>query len=136
MARAVLRCSAHEAAARERPPGTPEILDRIDAWVEDGVLNGERLRGPDFAVASRASALVDYILELQPDLQGAGPARRCSSRSSSRSDAARWSSVLAAVLPSPASTREPRAYGVGAAAGARARSSVTGPPRRRGPSGC
>ena len=29
-----------------------EILDRVDAWIAEGVLNGEQLRSPDFAVAS------------------------------------------------------------------------------------
>jgi glutathione S-transferase len=50
---------------RER---TPEILDRVDAWVEEGVLNGEELRSPDFAVAS-SLAIVEYILALQPELR-------------------------------------------------------------------
>jgi glutathione S-transferase len=45
-----------------------EILDRVDAWIEEGVLNGAELRGPDFAVAS-SLALVEYIVALQPELQ-------------------------------------------------------------------
>ena len=40
----------------------------MDAWIDDGVLNGEELRSPDFAVAS-SLALVEYIRELQPELQ-------------------------------------------------------------------
>ena len=47
---------------------TGEILDRVDAWIDEGVLNGEELRSPDFAVAS-SLALVEYILDLQPELQ-------------------------------------------------------------------
>jgi hypothetical protein len=47
---------------------TGEILDRVDAWVAEGVLNGEQLRSPDLAVAS-SLALVEYILELQPELR-------------------------------------------------------------------
>jgi glutathione S-transferase len=47
---------------------TGEILDRVDAWIEEGVLNGEQLRSPDFAVAS-SLALVEYIVALQPELQ-------------------------------------------------------------------
>ena len=43
---------------RER---TGEILDRVDAWIADGVLNGEQLHSADFAVAS-SLALVEYIL--------------------------------------------------------------------------
>jgi glutathione S-transferase len=50
---------------RER---TGEILDRVDAWIGEGVLNGEELRSPDFAVAS-SLALVEYIVALQPELQ-------------------------------------------------------------------
>lgn len=50
---------------RER---TGEILDRVDAWIAEGVLNGERLQSPDFAVAS-SLALVEYIVALQPELQ-------------------------------------------------------------------
>jgi len=47
---------------------TGEILDCVDAWIEDGVLNGDELRSPDFAVAS-SLALVEYIVALQPELQ-------------------------------------------------------------------
>ena len=69
VARAVLMVfrvtEEQERADRER---TGEILDRADAWVEAGVLNGEQLRSPVFAVAS-SLALVDYILALQPDLR-------------------------------------------------------------------
>jgi glutathione S-transferase len=50
---------------RER---TGEILDRVDAWIEAGVLNGDELRSPDYAVAS-SLALAEYVLELQPDLR-------------------------------------------------------------------
>lgn len=47
---------------------TGEILDRVDAWIGEGVLNGEELRSPDFAVAS-SLALVEYIVALQPELR-------------------------------------------------------------------
>ena len=50
---------------RER---TGEILDQVDAWIEAGVLNGDELRSPDYAVAS-SLALVEYILALQPALR-------------------------------------------------------------------
>ena len=50
---------------RER---TGEILDQVDAWIADGVLNGDELRSPDLAVAS-SLALVEYIVALQPELQ-------------------------------------------------------------------
>jgi glutathione S-transferase len=45
-----------------------EMLDQVDAWIAEGVLNGERLHAADFAVAS-SLALVEYILALQPELQ-------------------------------------------------------------------
>jgi hypothetical protein len=47
---------------------TGEILDRVDAWIEEGVLNGAELRSPDFAVAS-SLALLEYIVALQPELR-------------------------------------------------------------------
>jgi glutathione S-transferase len=47
---------------------TGEILDRVDGWIADGVLNGEELRSPDFAVAS-SLALAEYIVALQPELR-------------------------------------------------------------------
>jgi len=50
---------------RER---TGEMLDRVDAWIAEGVLNGEALHCADFSVAS-SLALVEYILALQPELQ-------------------------------------------------------------------
>ena len=50
---------------RER---TGELLDRVDTWIADGVLNGDELRSPDFAVAS-SLALVEYIVALQPELR-------------------------------------------------------------------
>jgi hypothetical protein len=52
-------------ADRER---TGEILDQVDAWIAEGVLNGDQLHSADFAVAS-SLALVEYILALQPELR-------------------------------------------------------------------
>jgi glutathione S-transferase len=63
-----------------------EILDRVDAWIEEGVLNGEQLRSPDFAVAS-SLALVEYIVALQPELRRR-PAMTLIERVFSRSAAA------------------------------------------------
>jgi glutathione S-transferase len=53
---------------REDRERTGEILDRVDAWIAEGVLNGEELRSPDYAIAP-SLALVEYILELQPELR-------------------------------------------------------------------
>jgi hypothetical protein len=58
----------------------------VDAWIGEGVLNGEELRSPDFAVAS-SLALVEYIVALQPELQRR-PAIKLLDRVFSRSAAA------------------------------------------------
>jgi glutathione S-transferase len=47
---------------------TGEILDQVDAWIGDGVLNGDELRSPDLAIAS-SLALVEYVVALQPELR-------------------------------------------------------------------
>jgi glutathione S-transferase len=72
---------------REDRERTGEILDRVDAWIEKGVLNGDELRSPDFAVASNL-ALVEYILTLQPELRRR-PSMALVERVFSYSDAAR-----------------------------------------------
>ena len=69
VARAVLVVfRASKDRQREDRERTGEILDRVDAWIGEGVLNGEELRSPDFAVAS-SLALVEYIVALRPELQ-------------------------------------------------------------------
>ena len=69
IARAVLVVFwATKAQLRDDRERTGEILDRVDAWIEEGVLNGEELRSPDFAVAS-SLALAEYIVALQPELR-------------------------------------------------------------------
>jgi hypothetical protein len=69
VARAVLMVfGATKGRQRDDAARTAEILDQVDAWIEAGVLNGEELRSPDFAVAS-SLALVEYILALQPELR-------------------------------------------------------------------
>jgi len=47
---------------------TGEILDQVDEWIAEGVLNGDELRSPDYAIAS-SLALAEYVLELRPELQ-------------------------------------------------------------------
>ena len=69
VARAVLMVfGATKERRRDDRARTGEILDRVDAWIEEGVLGGEELRSPDFAVAS-SLALVEYIVALQPELR-------------------------------------------------------------------
>ena len=59
---------AYKRQQRDDRKRTGEILDKVDAWIDEGVLNGEQLRSPDFAVAS-SLALVEYIVALKPELQ-------------------------------------------------------------------
>jgi glutathione S-transferase len=59
---------AYKQQQRDDRKRTGEILDQVDAWIDEGVLNGEQLRSPDFAVAS-SLALVEYIVALKPELQ-------------------------------------------------------------------
>jgi glutathione S-transferase len=53
---------------REDRERTGELLDQVDAWIADGVLGGDELRSPDFAIAS-SLALVEYIVALQRELR-------------------------------------------------------------------
>jgi glutathione S-transferase len=46
----------------------PTMLDRIDAWVAEGVLNGERLWVADYMIAP-SLALLDYRLDLRDELR-------------------------------------------------------------------
>ena len=88
VARAVLTAfRASKEQLRDDRERTGEILDRVDAWIGEGVLNGEQLRGPDFAVAS-SLALVEYIVALQPELRRR-PLMELIERVFSRSGAAR-----------------------------------------------
>jgi glutathione S-transferase len=59
---------AYKRQQRDDRERTGEILDQVDAWIGEGVLNGEQLRSPDFAVAS-SLALAEYIVALKPELQ-------------------------------------------------------------------
>jgi glutathione S-transferase len=45
-----------------------EMLDRVDAWIADGVLNGERPTSADFLIAP-SLALVDYRLDVRDELR-------------------------------------------------------------------
>ena len=46
----------------------PSLLDRIDAWIEGGVLNGERLYPADYVIAPSV-ALLMYPRDLRPDIE-------------------------------------------------------------------
>jgi glutathione S-transferase len=45
----------------------PSMLDRIDAWIADGTLNGEQLYAADYVIAP-SLALLWYVRDLQPEL--------------------------------------------------------------------
>ena len=46
----------------------PSMLDRIDAWIEGGVLNGEQLNAADFMIVT-SLALLCYRPDLRPELE-------------------------------------------------------------------
>jgi glutathione S-transferase len=46
----------------------PAMLDRIDAWIADGVLNGEQLNAADYMIAP-SLALLSYVVALRPELE-------------------------------------------------------------------
>ena len=46
-----------------------EMLDRVDALIADGVLNGERLTCADFQIAP-SLALIEYRLDVRDQLRG------------------------------------------------------------------
>jgi hypothetical protein len=45
------------------------MLDRIDAWIGDGILGGERLNAADFMVAP-SLALILYRPDVEPMFEG------------------------------------------------------------------
>jgi glutathione S-transferase len=55
----------------ERDPAAelPALLDRIDAWIADGVLGGEHLNAADFMVAP-SLALILYRPDIMPTFEG------------------------------------------------------------------
>jgi hypothetical protein len=44
------------------------MLDRIDGWIADGVLNGSALYAADFMIAP-SLALIGYRRDLRPELE-------------------------------------------------------------------
>ena len=46
----------------------PSMLDRIDAWIEGGVLIGEQLNAADFMIVT-SLALLCYRPDLRPELE-------------------------------------------------------------------
>ena len=65
--RAVPRASPHN--ERELIAAVPALLDRVDAWIEEGVLCGQELNAADFAITP-SLALLSYRPELGEELSG------------------------------------------------------------------
>ena len=59
---------AGKGAERDMLDALPAELDRIDAWVEAGVLNGDQLYAADFMIAP-SLALLLYRRDLQPEIE-------------------------------------------------------------------
>jgi glutathione S-transferase len=57
------------AAERDPVAELPEMLDRIDAWIADGVLGGAQLNAADFMVAP-SLALILYRSDVMPVFEG------------------------------------------------------------------
>jgi glutathione S-transferase len=64
-----LAFAAGGAAERELLADLPAMLDRIDAWIADGVLGGAQLNAADFMVAP-SLALMLYSPDIPPLLEG------------------------------------------------------------------
>ena len=47
----------------------PRVVDRVDAWIEQGVLNGPNLNTADFQIAP-SIALLAYRSDLQRGIEG------------------------------------------------------------------
>jgi glutathione S-transferase len=56
-----------DAATADLRTRLPAMLDRIDAWIAHGTLNGEQLYAADYAVAP-SLALLWYVRDLRPEL--------------------------------------------------------------------
>jgi hypothetical protein len=48
--------------------GLPAMLDRIDGWIDTGVLNGDELNAADFMIAP-SLALMTYSRDLQDEIE-------------------------------------------------------------------
>jgi glutathione S-transferase len=66
VARFAFAANAH--SERELLAALPTMLDRIDAWIESGVLNGEELYAADFMIVT-SLALLCYRPDLRPELE-------------------------------------------------------------------
>jgi glutathione S-transferase len=58
---------ANPDSEREMLAALPAMLDRVDAWIADGTLNGDALNAADFVIAP-SIALLAYRNDLRPDI--------------------------------------------------------------------
>jgi len=58
----------NERTGRELLEALPEMLARVDGWIEDGVLNGEELNAADYLIAT-SIALLMYRRDLEPEIK-------------------------------------------------------------------
>ncbi|HEV2973931.1 MAG TPA: hypothetical protein VGX69_02910 [Solirubrobacteraceae bacterium] len=65
-ARVIFHANAN--AERELLAELPAQLDRIDAWIADGILDGPELNAADFLIAP-SLALIAYRLDLRPQIE-------------------------------------------------------------------
>jgi glutathione S-transferase len=63
-----------ERAEAELLEALPGLLDRVDAWIADGVLNGDELNAADYMIVT-SLALMSYRTDLAPEI-AARPAGR------------------------------------------------------------
>jgi hypothetical protein len=56
-------------AVNEMPRVLPAMLDRVDGWIESGVLGGDQLNAADFMIVT-SWALLTYRRDLRPELEG------------------------------------------------------------------
>jgi glutathione S-transferase len=61
--------AANKRGEAELLAALPGLLDRIDGWVEAGVLNGDELYAADFMIAP-SLALICYLRDLRSELEG------------------------------------------------------------------
>jgi hypothetical protein len=57
----------NERTEKELLEALPGMLDRVDAWIEAGVLNGERLNAADYMIVT-SLALLMYRRDLEPEI--------------------------------------------------------------------
>ncbi len=59
---------ANRGSEREMLGALPEMLDRVDAWIQAGVLDGEALYAADFTIAP-SLALLTYRLDVRQEIE-------------------------------------------------------------------